>query len=190
MGRGSKALDKIADSFRKKKRGSTKIKVGRVNPADVWEKMEGAKPSFSIDHDTFARRVRKRLLSKSNYGESAAARMLQAISATYEREKPFQVKGNLFFADFFVLRIPVSGGVKMVNTVLEIDGSVHDLDDVRKKDRFKNKTLIRHPEVRAILRIRVDDLRHMERAELRTAMASLNDGDVVIFRRTALELPA
>lgn len=179
---GRVALGDLTEAFKKKEKVQKKFRVARVHAADVWARMEGAKPVVTTEHEDFAGRVRKKLLSKKNHGEKVAAKMLNAIGANYEREKPFRVGRNLFFADFFVRSFPIEGASRVINVVLEVDGSVHEMPDVQKKDVFKNKTLIRHPEVNAILRITVPDLKRIERVKLREALKSITLGQVVYFR--------
>lgn len=159
------ALNDLARVFHKKHKNKGHTKYNKRKPADVWAALENDKPVLS-SFTTFRQNFQARLLRKKNAGEKACEALMKHITPKYEREKYVQAKGTFYFIDFFVREIDGTP----VSIALEIDGSIHDKEEVKKNDRRREQYLINRPWISAVLRITSEKVREMTFAELKTAL--------------------
>lgn len=156
------SLTKILSTGKKK---TGRARYNKRKPADEWAALENNKPVLS-SFNAFRQSFQDRLLRKKNPGEKACNALLKHITQKYEREKYVQAGKKFYFIDFFVYSIDGTP----VNIALEIDGSIHDKDDVKKNDRIREQYMINIPWVSSILRITSEKVQQMTIGELRDAL--------------------
>lgn len=170
-GIGNEALDDLSSAFAKKRKKEPRKWVNKISPRTAWAAIEGNKP---VRSEAWAMKdgYRKILLAKKNIGEDATKALLKHITLDYERELPISERSSFFFIDFYIRTIDKV----QVNIALEIDGSSHDSDEAKRKDRVKDKVMLRHRAVKTVLRITSNRVRSMTIGELKAALVSCKPG--------------
>lgn len=97
--------------------------------------------------------ARRGLKRKNNAAETHIERLLKTCGFAFVRERPIEIGEHLFFMDFHVNSIVIDGERIRLNIALEIDGGYHNAPEQAKKDRFKDKALIKSVKVWRIVRM-------------------------------------
>jgi len=156
-------VDDLASAFRNVPKALPK-KYSKVRNSDAWAKLEGSKPSRFTGKRGVVSKIKHKLLTKKNYGEATAARLLQACGLEFEREKEVFHEGRMFFLDFVV---KLRNGDRVA---VEIDGSIHLLPEVSQNDLVKDKAILAKNWLRCGVRIPVRVISRMTSVELLMAI--------------------
>ena len=127
--------------------------------------------------DQWTTKTRERLSAKENGAETKVDALLHSLPVVYRRERPFEILGKKYFADFLVSSLTEPNRRK-IRVVVEVDGGYHFTPEQQVKDRAKEAALLTSSRVWSILRISAEKAMGMTREHLREHLLSMDPGTV------------
>ena len=152
---------KCGAMFYGRKKRSNGTYINKSSGRDAWTAIENGSASGPVKfQESGVDKLRRKLLSKKNYGESTASRLLKSAGLEFIRERPFFFDKQMFFMDFLV-KMP--GGYPVA---LEIDGSIHGLAEVIERDECKDLAYANMKWINGAVRIKGTQISKMTAKEL------------------------